>query len=256
MLRGSGLELCLFPLTNSGLYLFFQGTGVLIDGLYGPGPWGDFSPFPSELHAQMLRGSGLFAHLNALLFTHAHGDHCDSALLAQLRRIRPELPIYGHGLPRNTWGAEMLGDGVLRLTVGGFSFVLLDTAHQRSGSMQGNPLFDLPNCMVVIQCGQKQLLLTADAALGQAEEGFAQRFGTFDLVFCNPIQLAQQETRQFFQALKPGRILITHLPAPQDDKYHLWMQARQLCHRQVGRAVPEIAAQMAWLDGKAPEWIS
>ena len=66
-----------YDMTNSGLYLYCQGTGLLIDGLYGRGPYQCFSPFPEQLHRQMIEGTGLFAHLNGLLFTHAHGDHCD-----------------------------------------------------------------------------------------------------------------------------------------------------------------------------------
>lgn len=250
------MEFCIFPLTNSGLYLFDQGTGVLIDGLYGPGPRGDFSPFPPGLYAQMRRGDGLFAHLNALLFTHGHGDHCDRELLAHLHGIKPWMPVYGYGLPGNTWDANILGNGIQRLTVGDFTLVLLDAAHQWDEREQDYELFHLPHCMVIIQCGGQRLLLTADANLSPKEAELVNQFGAFDLVFCNPIQLALEEKQGFFQRLKIKRILITHLPAPQDDRYYLWMQARQLCHKAIGDITPEIAQQLVWLDGNVPEWAS
>lgn len=51
------------------------------------------------------------------------------------------------------------------------------------------------------------------------------------------------------------RLLLTHLPDPKDDRYYYWNLARQECReRTFGAVRPEIAGQLAWLDGRTPGW--
>ncbi|MGE4276459.1 MAG: hypothetical protein AB7E30_04675 [Lawsonibacter sp.] len=245
----------LYCLSNSGLYLYRQGTGLLIDGLYGRGPYQCFSPFPEALHRQMLSGEGLFAHLGGLVFTHTHGDHCDGDLLYYLRHARPELSVYGYGLEGNTPAGRTLAQGIRKLRIGPFSITALDAVHEQAGGGCDKTLFDLPNCMLLLETGAERILLTADAILGRREAELVRRFGNLDLVFCNPMQLATDEKCEFFQRISMKRLLLTHLPAPEDDRYCYWSLARQECRNRVFGAVrPELARQMSWLDGVAPEW--
>lgn len=244
-----------YGMTNSGLYLYCQGTGLLIDGLYGRGPYQCFSHFPEQLHRQMVEGTGLFAHLDSLLFTHAHGDHCDPDQLYYLRITRPELPVYGYGMRGNTW--EMLeGErGRPRLKTGPFTVKVLDTVHEQAGGNCDKALFGLPNCMLLLETGEERFLLTGDAVLGGKEAEAVEEFGTLDAVFSNPLQLATHRKCEFYRRVSMKRLLLTHLPAPADDWCGYWTLARQVRRDRVfGTVRPEIMEQMSWLDGAAPDW--
>ena len=249
------MDTYLYCLTNSGLYLYRQGTGLLIDGLYGRGPYQCFSPFPERLHRQMLAGQGLFAHLDGLVFTHVHGDHCDADLLYYLRSTRPGMSVYGYGMKGNRPPGRPLAQGIQRLEIGPFSITALDAVHEGADGSCGQELFDLPNCILLLECGQERILLTGDAVLGRREAELVGRLGCMDLVFCNPMQLATDEKCEFFQRISMKRLLLTHLPAPQDDRYCYWNLARQECReRTFGAVRPEIAGQLDWLDERTPEW--
>ena len=244
-----------YTLLNSGLYLYQNGTGLLIDGLFGRGPYQCFSPFPEALHQQMLSEQGLFAHLDGLLFTHTHGDHLDRDLLYYLRYTRPNLPVYVYGLTDNSLSADSLAQGIQRLTVGPFTITVLDTVHERTGGTDQDALFSLPNCMMLLEANGTRILLTGDSVLGRREAELVGRFGPLDFVFCNPMQLATDEKCEFFHRISTRRLLLIHLPLPKDDRYYYWSLAQQECRNRIfGSVRPELAGQMAWLDGRMPDW--
>lgn len=241
------METKLFCMTNSGVYLYLKEYGLMIDAPYGPGPYSCFSSFPQTLCQDMRNQSGIFAHLNGLLFTHDHGDHCDKLLLGELLKRQPQLQICK--------GATLEREMEQEMNFGPFHVVWIHTRHEMApGGYQ--EMFDIPHAAVVLETTQERILFTADARLDREVLQRLKRFPSFDLVFCNPIQLAEQESGEFFKVLSPQRIIVYHLPAPEDDCFAYGIQARQLCAQSRKRGfVVQCVEQMHWLDGETPFWM-
>ena len=87
------MNTAIFHSVNSGLYFWDGRDGLLIDGIHR-GPETGCSSTPPSLRRQLEEGSGLFAHLTGLLFTHLHGDHFDPEGTTRLLALRPELALY------------------------------------------------------------------------------------------------------------------------------------------------------------------
>lgn len=246
------MDTYIYYMTNSGLYFYCQGKGILIDGLYGRGPYQCFSPFPEKLHRDMVKKQGIFAHLDALLFTHTHGDHMDKDMVRYMEREREGLALYVHGSGKNTLNAKRMDKGVLRIELFPFIMTLIETVHEKGSS--NDEIFYVENCMILLETPVQRILLTADAELKEREAKILKRYEPLDMVFCNPMQLARPEKCKFFRLLSPKRILIIHLPEPGDDRFSYRKLAEQECRKLViNGVVPEMPEQLAWIDRKMPE---
>lgn len=250
---GNPMDTKIFHSVNSGLYLFSGRTGILLDGLFGPGPYQCFSPFPAPLRKQMLSRTGMFAHLDALLFSHVHGDHYDADAAYFLRRAHGDLPFYLIDAPDNTLCPQQLAPRITQLAIGDFSVRMLRTAH--NGVSRKDPaLFRVSHQVFLIRCRKEQFLIAADGLLGKEEAALLTPFGAVDLVFCNAYHLSDPKGLEFLKVLRPSRVALYHLPFEQDDVYRYRSLAKQLISHANGVERPFLLSQMSWLDNAPPSW--
>lgn len=247
------MDTYIYYMTNSGLYFYCQGRGILIDGLYGRGPYQCFSPFPEQLHKDMINRQGIFAHMDALLFTHSHGDHMDKDMISYMEREYDGISFYVYGDSKNTLNAKMVKDGIVQIELFPFTIRMIRTFHEKGQS--DDEIFNVENCMMLLETPVQRILLTADAVLGECEIKILKEYGDIDMVFCNPMQLALPEKCEIFRLLCPKRIFIIHLPLPLDDRFSYRALAQQECRKLVINGVaPEIPVQLSWIDEKIPGW--
>ena len=244
------MNTCIFHSVNSGLYFWDGMAGLLVDGIHAGREEG-FSPMPEFLAGQLARGTGLFSHLDGVLFTHLHGDHFQRQGLLRLLG-RPDPPaVYGPGLVENRASIRPIRPGMCRVQMAGAYILARDTVHD-GARYRGDP-----HQSYLIRMGGETFFIAGDAAL-TAEDGaaFAGFYGgPVDGGFFNLYQLASPQGQDFLRILRPRRIFLIHLPFREDDQY----RHRSLA-RQVARSLPgdlpraEILPHMAWLDGKAAQW--
>ena len=58
------MKIFIYSMTNSGFYFYNNSTGILVDGLYGRGPYQCFSPFPQSLFRNVIEKEGIFSHMD------------------------------------------------------------------------------------------------------------------------------------------------------------------------------------------------
>ena len=63
------MKIFIYSMTNSGFYFYNNTTGILVDGLYGRGPYQCFSPFPQSLFRNVIEKEGIFSHMDGIIFT-------------------------------------------------------------------------------------------------------------------------------------------------------------------------------------------
>lgn len=244
------MNTCIFHSVNSGLYFWDGMAGLLADGIHD-GPEQGFSPMPAFLAGQLAKHTGLFAHTDGVLFTHLHADHFQRSGLRRLMHDRPDLRIYGPGLPETYASVRPIRPGLCRVQMAGAYILAKDTLHD------GAQFREEAHQSYLIRMGGETFFLAGDAALtledGAAFSGFYG--GKVDAAFCNLYQLSSPEGQECLRLLRPGRIFLIHLPFREDDRYHYRSLARQAA-RALPKDLPpaEILPHMAWLDGKAAQW--
>src|SRR5699024_8939213 len=90
-------------------------------------------PMPKAWVNQLTNYSGLFAHVDGVLFTHLHGDHFQkNGVIHLLNGPRP-LAIYGPGLTENRAEVHPLRQGLFQVYLAGVSILARDTPHDGQG---------------------------------------------------------------------------------------------------------------------------
>ena len=69
-------------LANAGLLLEYEGTTLLIDGIFHSRDV-PFSSLPQDVWQKLLRGDAPFGNIDYLLFTHHHPDHFSAAMTVE-----------------------------------------------------------------------------------------------------------------------------------------------------------------------------
>ena len=235
------MQIQIYYTINSGLFLYYRGCGLLVDGLH-EGEKVGMSPFPQTLQNQLENRLGLFSRLNALLFTHLHADHYSAPLAGQLRARLPDALLIAPddvACPRES----------AQFTVGPFRIRSFPTVHD------GKEYVNTPHDAFLIEAGGERILLPGDASFGEGTDYFT-RFCPegADILFVNPYQMLSAKMRTLLRQWQPDRVFLNHLPYPQDDTY----QYRALAQRLLGKwphdlPVPEEMRPFSWLDGRAPE---
>lgn len=243
----------IYHTVNCGLYFWRDGAGILFDGLHGRGPYQCFSPLPDSIWRQMLCGQGLFAHLDGALFSHAHGDHCDPDLLYFVQHASSPLPCFLYGGAGNTIPAAAAMPGAVRMETGPFTIYAIESAHN-GADPKHRELFQLPNCIFLLESGEERFLIGADGRL-PVPERFPGLLTHIDIAFLNPCHLDEPESVQTLRSIQPAKTALYHLPFREDDRYQYHgMAARLIRQPPEGIAVPFLLSQMAWFQEEAPPW--
>lgn len=244
----------IFHTVNCGLYFWQDGAGILFDGLHGRGPFQCFSPLPGAIWRQLLHGQGLFAHLDGALFSHAHGDHCDPDLLYFVQHASSPLPCFLYGGAGNTISAVPAVPGAIRMEVGRFTIYAISAVHNGIDPKH-QALFQLPNCVFLLESGEERFLIGGDGALCGISGAALELCSRADLAFLNPCHLDEAENVQTLRSIEPKRIALYHLPFREDDRYQYHgMAARLIRQPPEGLATPFLLPHMSWLQEEAPPW--
>ena len=202
-------------ISNAGILLALGGATVLIDGLYNARglPFSD----PPE---------GLPDALNPdyLAFTHTHHDHLDQGkLTAYLADHRPKgllLPPRVRSDLNGTPAVVMKGASGT-VTLPEFTLRWGRTPHLNDARPE--------HYSFVLRGGGTSVLVAGDARPSRELAALAAG-EALAAVVCTPLYLQTPEGRaQLLEQLRPGSVLLYHLPRPEDDQWGLGrMAARQV----------------------------
>ena len=234
----------IYHTVNAGLFFQTSNSGILIDGLHDGCELG-FSNMPAFLQEQLENYSGIFAHTDAVLFTHMHPDHYSSEKLELLHEKKPDLRIYGPGIKYNNIKEEVLSKTVHLLKLPGCKVLIKNTIHDgEAWKYDWNQSF-------LIRIGSEQYFIAGDAKLGvdDALEFLPFISGPLQYGFFNLYQLNSDEGRAFIQSMPFERIGLYHLPFKQDDTFHYRQLARQLL-RNMPEGLPplKILNHLEWIN--------
>ncbi len=218
---------------NAGLLISHNNTGLLVDGVYDEEAHNFPAVSPQDLQ-HMQQGTGLFHHLDYLLFTHEHPDHFSPRMVQELIYHRP---VKGLLLPDASKGSKELArllSHIQRLGIPHWTLGLppgetkrIDLASDLSitaiGTRHMGPQYqDILNDCFLISWAGKNLLVTGDGDhvgdyYQQAMEGIA-----LDAVFVNPLFYHHPHGQEIIHDIfRPLHVVIYHMPDTQNDSMRL-----------------------------------
>lgn len=210
---------------NAGLLLEYNGTTLLLDGIYGTEghPFSNLSP---QIWQDMKAGRPPFHKVDALLFTHGHPDHFSPEMALEYLRCRPVKGLFAphtsrveaSGLTaflkeRNipcVWLSEETERTGFRITpditVRAFQTRHLDKQFEK-----------VRHFCYLITFGDKNVLFTGD--VDYVNEDLSRLKNVrLDAAFINPLFFSVLCHGKFFRGrLEAQHILVYHVPFKQDD---------------------------------------
>ena len=193
---------------NAGVFLRLGGCQIWIDALHTkkiPG----FSTVTPELWAQLQKGE-TFRAPDVICFTHCHTDHYSRALTLQAKSLWPKAKVI---LPEPEFQDQILLSGnETRFTVGDLSLRFFRLPHE------GEKFAGVPHYGLLISRGGFHVLVPGDCEvasplLAKALDGMAVDLALLDFPW-----ITLRHGREFIEKiLRPGHLLIYHLPFAQDE---------------------------------------
>lgn len=224
-------------LSNAAILLQYEGTKVLIDGLYRDNS-GYFSQLPIAVWDGMQKGIGELAHMDYLLFTHSHADHFyEPYVLQYLQKNK----VKGYALPCSPdalHGCRAISfDGERKAVLAeDITCRYLDIRHLDSR------FYDVMNRCYLLEVRGKKILFLGDA--DYQLEGFKELAEEeIDIVFVTPVFYNHPFGRKILQEiLHVRKIILYHLPFPQEDT----MQMEKMARRDIMRYTKENQPVVIW----------
>lgn len=224
-------------LANAGILLEYGQTKLLIDGIYDEHGH-RFSNLSQGQWDALRQGTGDFAGIDYLLFTHDHGDHFSAKRVGEYLQAQHPKAVF---LPEGDTPA--LRALAAQAKDAGIPCVQLErelcakTAFRPAADIRIKALptrhldriyWDVPHVCLLIELGGKRLLFTADVDFTQ--EDFAALAGVrLDAVFVNPLLLCSKEGKALLGgALRAEKTFVYHIPFAAED----FMQIRKLAERE------------------------
>lgn len=244
------METAIFHSVNAGLYFWDGQNGLLVDAVH-EGREEGLSPMPEFLEKQMRRHSGIFGHLNGMLFTHLHHDHFDAEKVSEIQRSAARLPIYGPNLLDGRVELKIVRPDTYRLVMGDVPVWAWDTRHD------GMAFAATPHQSFLLTLSNEHFFVAGDAILSanDAARVLESHCGTVEAAFCNLYQLASLDGQEFLRILSPKQVFLYHLPFFEDDTCGYHRLARQVL-KKYSKNLPPVTQlkHMAWLDDKPAQW--
>ncbi len=220
-------------IANAGVLIEYAGTGILVDGVHHE-PGHIFPRVSRSDLMNMRQGTGVFSHLDYLLFTHEHPDHFSPLYVTELIHARPirgivlpncdkpspeltlllnhihrkRIPFWALGLKPGTMRHIELREGI--------SVTAIGTSHM------GPQYQHLAHDCLVLHLGDKNLLFTGDGAPVRDYYAPALAGIHLDAVFVNPLFYHHPLGQKIIETLfRPRTIVIYHMPCPDQDPMRL-----------------------------------
>lgn len=214
---------------NAGLILEYQGTKLLLDGIYGT-QGHPFSNLGQNRWEKMLSGAAPYDGIDYLLFTHQHPDHFTPSMTLDYLKARH---IKGIFFP------EVAGESQVKLISylkeNRIPCVVLSSQTQRAAfgiepqiqvrafsTLHLDKKFrDIPHFCYLISFGGKHVLFTAD--VDYTTETFSD-IETLPLraAFINPLFFSALRSGKFFSGtLNTKTLCIYHVPFSEDDSLRM-----------------------------------
>ena len=219
----TGLKISL--IANAGLLMTWNGTTLMVDGIYGQAGLPFSVPSPADWQ-DMLRGEGRFRKVDYLLFTHAHPDHFSPEMTGEFLRHRQ---VKGVFLPEPHTEAERLLMGELKergVPYAELSGTGLGAAREIEPGIRIRAVRtlhldriyrDVPHYCCLLTFGDRQILLTADVDYTSETLSFVKDI-PLDAAFVNPMFFTALCRGKFFKGTLPTRrMMVYHVPFPEDD---------------------------------------
>lgn len=242
-------------IANAGVLVEHAGIGLLVDGVHHQ--QGHIFPRVSRSDLMAMRqGTGVFSHLNFLLFTHEHPDHFSPSYVIELIHARE---IQGIILPNcNKPSAELrlLLNHIRRKGIPFWSLGLqpgttqdIKLTHDISvtaiGTTHMAPQYQhLANDCFVLHLGDKNLLFTGDGdTIG---EYYAPALAGMDLdaVFVNPLFYHHPLGQEIIDTIfRPRTIVIYHMPHKDQDPMRLALMVKKSRQRYERPQIPTIVLE-------------
>lgn len=216
-------------IANAGLLVTYEGTTLMIDGIYGRDghPFSNLSP---EVWRAMLRSEDRFQKVDYLLFTHAHPDHFSPEMTGEFlfhRQVKglflPEPHLVSEERLIETLRGRKVPCVILSDATGHAAYQVEPGITVRAFRTQhlDRKYWDVPHFCYILTFGDKTILLTAD--MDYTTETLASIQGLpIKASFVNPLFLNALAHRKFFKGTLPGEeIFVYHVPFPEDDSLRM-----------------------------------
>ena len=238
------MKTSIFYMVNASLYFYFDGTGILVDGVH-EGRKKGFSPMPLRTDHDLRMHTGIFSDLRGALFTHLHDDHFDRRRLDYLMQFSGRLSVYGPNLPTSNVHTVPSDSGLVSFMIENARILSIPNTHD------GEIYRDEPHRSLCLSSGKESFFVAGDAILNPEELSVFQNDlpSSVTAAFVNMFQASSQEGREYLRRLKPERVFLYHLPFREDDEANYWRWAKQLV-RKWPSDLPEleIPEQMNWIE--------
>lgn len=212
-------QLKIIYLLNSGLILQSKKAKLMIDGLMEDHTIVDtMTPDRKE---EQIEGKGIFSNIDAILFTHFHGDHFSAdrirGYLQKHPSVKMVLPAGKEAEPwsgmRQTMIMETSPFQSKQITIGDFEIEFFKTGHVSEELVGGGE----HTVFLIRGCG-RCIAVTADFNLKKIN-ALEKKCREADTIFCNPLVLGTEETRAMLKRLHTARFFIYHIPIISEDRY-------------------------------------
>lgn len=244
------METAIYHARNTGLFFYHGATGILVDGIHNGRKVG-MSEMSDEWERDLNRSAGIFAHTDALIFTHLHPDHFCEEKVNGFLEDHKEISSYGPSWGKSNVKKAEISDRMGCIKIGDANIITMKTIHDGEIYRQD------PHESLILQMGKETFFIAGDAELFEADaEDVLRVTDHVDMAFVNLYQLGGKTGMEFLNRLKPDRIVLYHLPEPEDDDWNYCLMGRQSekrIRKQYGMET-ETIEHMAWIDGKCPAW--
>ena len=213
----------LTSLCNAGIRIEYAGCSLLVDGICQD--FRGFDGLSQPLFEEMLHGSGPYASLSGVFFTHCHPDHFDPQRVELLRNVHPECTFF---IPDE----KTFFRG--RIQCGPFSVSYYETPHMPQDFAQ------VRHFVLLITAGTETVYIAADAVLDAACHRTILEGCQPTYVFVNPVYLAVEETRQLLEALHPRRLFVYHIPSDLSNRNSMRRKAERSVERYCSTLPPTV----------------
>jgi len=242
-------------IANAGVLVEYAGIGLVVDGVHHE-PGHIFPRVSRSDLMDMRQSTGVFTHLDYLLFTHEHPDHFSPIYVTELihaRRIqgivlpncdkpspelalllnhirRKEIPFWSLGLQPGTRQDIELTDDV--------SVTAIGARHM------GPQYQHLANDCFVLHLGNKNLLFTGDGDTVREYYTPALTGLHLDAVFVNPLFYHHPLGQEIIDTIfRPRTIVIYHMPHHDQDTMRLALMVEKSRHRYERPQIPTIVLE-------------